>query len=125
MSGWIPCPLLVLLVALQPGAAQPPLASVQAVLPNGAEIIETADLTAVAGKPRMIVLWMLSPQRHVYKNQSGGDCSDIVHVDFGEYREGPTRLSLIDTQQARIVNTIHVHAGCDTCGARFRFRSAS
>lgn len=90
----------------------------------GAEIIETADLTTLAGQPRLIVLWMLYPQRNLddkaNKNQKGGYCSDIIHGDFGKFWEGPTRLSLVDTQRTKVVNTIEIQDGCDTCGDSFQ-----
>jgi hypothetical protein len=117
MSHWI----LPVFIALSTGwgSAQPTIPSLQKLLPDGAEIVETANLTTVVGKPRMVVLWMLRPQRYSSKNRNGGDCSDIVTGDFGEYRKGPTRLSLIDAKQASIVNTIEIRAGCDQCEDSF------
>jgi len=104
-------------------AQQPLSGSLQALLPSGAEIIETADL-ALPGRPRIIVLWMLYPQRNLddkaNKNRNGGYCSDIIYGDFGKFWEGPTRLSLIDLQEMKLINTIEVHAGCDTCADSFQ-----
>jgi hypothetical protein len=117
--------LLAMSAAMPFAAAQQPRAgSLQALLPTGAEIIETADLTAIARKPRTIVLWMLYPQRNLddkaNKNQEGGYCSDIIHGDFGKFWRGPTRLSLIDLREMKLINTIEVHEGCDTCDDSFR-----
>lgn len=74
----------------------------QTLLPPGAKIIETADLRAVALKPRMMVLWMLNPSRN-----SGGPeyCGTSVH---GAYYEGPTRLSLVDASTSRLLNTVKI-----------------
>jgi hypothetical protein len=93
---------------------------VQWLLPAGAEIIETADLTAVVAKPRLMVLWMLKPIHHLNdrtnRNSSDGYCSDVIHGDFGKFWEGPARLSLIDAAEMKVINTIQIREGCPTCG---------
>ena len=49
--------LLGILAAINVAASQQlPIGAFQALLPAGAEIIETADLTAVAPRPRVIAL---------------------------------------------------------------------
>jgi hypothetical protein len=95
-------------------------ASFVALLPAGAEIIETADLSTIASKPRVMALWMLNPERHFDdrwdKNREGGYCSDILHGDFGKLWKGPTRLSLIDSEKMDLINTIEIREGCIACG---------
>jgi len=47
-----------------PPLQPPPVADTtafQRLLPGGARIIEAVDLTAIAGKARVMMLWMLSP----------------------------------------------------------------
>jgi len=115
---------LTVLSAVAFASGQMSFPAIQVLLPDGAEIVEAVDLTSVSAKPRTIVLWMLYPQRFLddreNRNQEGGYCSDISRGDFGKYREGPTRLSLIDTKQARVLNTIDLRAGCDSCGDSFQ-----
>ncbi len=93
-------------------AQQLPAATLQLLFPAGAEIIETTDLTALAAKPRVMVLWMLNPQRNLdVRNREGGSCSDIRTGDFGQYRKAPTRLSLLDSERTKIINTVEIREG--------------
>jgi hypothetical protein len=82
-------------------------AQVQRLLPPDARIIEAIDLTAIAGKSRSIVLWMLSPKQVVRRLPVGG-CSDGV---YGDYWYGPTRLSLADMTANIVMNTITIRKG--------------
>jgi hypothetical protein len=85
--------------------AQPPgFAVFQKLLPAGARLIEIADLLAVAGKPRALLLWMLNPIKHVRK-PGPSYCGDEV---YGSYWEGPTRLSLVDPSESKVINTIEI-----------------
>lgn len=126
MLRWIALPLLATLAAIDTATAQRlPNQSLQALLPTGAEIIETADLTDSVGKPRLMVLWMLKPRRNlddkIYRNSEDGVCSDIIHGDFGKFREGPTRLSLVNSEEMRLINTIEIREGCPGCQERDTF----
>ena len=112
--------MLCALSGLVPASAQqPPTESLKNLLPAGAEIIETADLSAIARKPRLMVLWMLRPKRNldgrIYANNQGGSCSDVIHGDFGKFWEGPTRLSLFDSEEMRLINTLKIPEGCPGC----------
>jgi len=105
-----------------------PTKSLLALLPRGAKIIETADLSSIAAKPRIIVLWMLNPKPSLTvggkwtRNNEDGYCSDIVHGDFGMVWRGPTRLSLVDAGPIELLNTVEIHTGCAGCGSgRDRF----
>ncbi len=83
---------------------------VAGLLPPGAKIVETADISTTAGKPRMLVLWMMYPVR-----QSTGPeyCGTAVYGTL-EWK-GPARLSLVDSGNWRLINTIRVHSGCPGC----------
>jgi hypothetical protein len=75
-----------------------------ATLPGGANVIEWADLSDFARKPRVLALWTINPQR--WNRTPGAEgCSDSVN---GDYWYGPTRLSLIDKKGNRIINTLEI-----------------
>ena len=97
---------------------QTPPAQLKILLPAGAEIIETANVSAIAGRPRLMMLWMLNPERDLNdltRNQQGGECSDLHRGDFGKFWKGPTRLSLVDPEVPKIINTIEVRDDCGGC----------
>lgn len=56
------------------GQEQPKV--LQALLPKGGRVIETADLTKIAGKSRMLVLWMQSPTRRDTGEEYCGTAKD-------------------------------------------------
>jgi hypothetical protein len=100
-------------------AQEAPDESFKALLPAGAEVIETADLSATVSKPRVMVLWMLNPKRENWPRPTAvndGCCGDIIHGDFGVSWQGQTRLSLINPEEMKLINTIEVREGCITCG---------
>jgi hypothetical protein len=108
--------ILVALVGLWPVFAQEiPMHVLTSLLPAGAEVIETADLSATVAKPRVVVLWMLNPEHHMDKRSDntneGGECSDILRGEFGAYWKGPTRLSLVDSAQLKVINSIEIRNG--------------
>jgi hypothetical protein len=76
--------------------------TLEKLLPPGAKIVETADVSAVASKPRTLVLWMVHPSRHV-REPGPVYCGDLIN---GDYWEGPTRLSLVSSATATLINTI-------------------
>jgi hypothetical protein len=89
-------------------------ASIQNLLPPDAQIIESADLSAAAGKPRQLVLWMQSPQKvQRDTNPENGHCGDSV---YGDYWYGPTRLSLLDAAQHRLINTVEIRDFFEVAG---------
>ncbi len=96
--------LLCLPFAARSFAQNDKSAQAQKLLPAGAKIIETADITALAGKPRLLVLWMLRPTRQVIPKESEY-CGSWVH---GDHWQGPSRLSLIDTTRDQLINTIRI-----------------
>lgn len=83
--------------------AQGTAGKVQGLLPAGAKIIEAADVTAIAGRPRTMVLWMANPTK-----RDGGSEYCGTAVDGKVLFEGPTRLSLIDTAGRKLINTVRI-----------------
>jgi hypothetical protein len=77
---------------------------VQGLLPSDAMTVEIADLRAVVGKQRLLVLWMQSPKQEV-REPDAGFCGDAV---YGDNWVGPTRLSLVDPVNRKLLNTIDV-----------------
>jgi hypothetical protein len=100
------CAATCLFMAGLPAQSQPSPA-VQNLLPPGAMIIETADLSAAVGKRRELVLWMQSPEKILREIDHPGEsyCGDSV---YGDHWYGPTRLSLIDAGKDEMLNTIEV-----------------
>ncbi len=85
---------------------------VSTLLPPGAQIIETADVSTRGGTDRRLVLWMVHPHRILRQDRgefatghTTGGCSDWI---YGDHWFGPTRLSLLDLTGKRIINTIEV-----------------
>jgi hypothetical protein len=74
------------------------------LLATGAKIIETANPTTNVGKIRVFVLWMQQPKK-VVRDPDVGYCGDDV---YGDHWFGPTRLSLVDVTDGRILNTIKI-----------------
>ena len=95
-----------MLVASLP-AQNRPSPTIQNLLPPDAMIIEAANLSAAAGKPRQLVLWMQHPEKTLRNIDHPGElyCGDSV---YGDHWYGPTRLSLVDTAKDEILNTIEV-----------------
>jgi hypothetical protein len=109
--------LLFIARALVAQSASDPIA---ALLPSGAKVIETADLTAAAHKSRTLVLWMLDDTRHENEDEY---CGTPV---YGDYWEGRARLSLIDPSAHRLLATVNITAGgaADTFSIPFRVGNA-
>jgi len=76
------------------------------LLPKGALILEQKALP-LADKSRTLVLWMLRPTRHP-SNYSASDLYTCPDETRGSYYSGPTRVSLIDQANKRLINTIKV-----------------
>jgi hypothetical protein len=82
---------------------------VAAALPAGATVIEEAALPASLHSDRALVLWMRGPQTPAcpddWKDLWTTMCPDST---TGCAHYGPTRVSLIDTVQGRLLNTIEI-----------------
>lgn len=93
-------PIICLLLPLQVGTAQTAIRD----LPGGALVVETRKLISPKHRKRMLVLWMLNPR----KNPTGYAPDDIYTCpdqSRGSHYSGKTRVSLVDTATARIINT--------------------
>lgn len=76
-------------------------------LHKDALILETQRIPTVAKRNRLLVLWMVNPQKH--QNEASPDdiytCPDYTR---GSYYSGPTRVSLINTATNKVINTVGV-----------------
>jgi hypothetical protein len=75
-------------------------------LPAGALVLEVRAVPAEARAGRLLILWMLNPTKNPLPyGAEEYTCPDETR---GSYYDGPTRVSLYDTQARTIVNTIKV-----------------
>jgi hypothetical protein len=83
------------------------LPAAQDLLPPNALIIETADLSTAVERPRELVLWMQNPEKILREIDHPGEsyCGDSV---YGDHWYGPARLSLIDGERHKIINTLEI-----------------
>jgi len=84
-------------------AAQTPIRN----LPKGAVIVETANLASAKHSHRMLVLWMLKPNKHP-SGYSADDLYTCPDSTRGSYYSGPTRASLVNTATHSLINTIKI-----------------
>lgn len=92
--------LLTLAPAAQSQARRPPYG-----LPAGAQVIEERALELKDGKKRALVLWMLRPKKYPRSSEEAYTCPEETR---GSFYNGPTRLSLVDTDAGRVVNTLKI-----------------
>ena len=78
------------------------------VLPAGAVVIERATIPQTIHKDRELVLWMLSPQQHDRGEFSKSNPYMCPEMTLGSYYSGPTRVSLVDTNSKRSINTVTI-----------------
>jgi hypothetical protein len=71
-------------------------------LPRGAQIIETQAINA----QRNLILWMPNPKKN--PRDGMGEIYTCPEYTRGNYYSGKTRVSLIDAQTKKIINTIEV-----------------
>jgi hypothetical protein len=78
-----------------------------ATLPAGAVVIETQVLARSIHTGRSLVLWMLSPQASdcVAEDDYAFSCPGTTR---GCYFHGPTRVSLVDQDAERVIDTIAI-----------------
>lgn len=78
-------------------------------LPKEAYILERRPLAIVGYPNRELVLWMLHPERHPSLYSFGqGDRYTCPEMTRGSYLSGALRVTLVDTQQLSVVNTVEV-----------------
>ncbi|HVG34255.1 MAG TPA: hypothetical protein VM911_14290 [Pyrinomonadaceae bacterium] len=75
-------------------------------LPQGARVIETRVINTKAHPNRMLVLWMLRPKTNPRGAEE--DVYTCPEETRGSHYSGPTRVSLVDTAQRRVINTVEV-----------------
>ena len=82
-------------------ASEPPYG-----LPSGAVVIETKVVPRKWRANRAIIVWMLRPKKNpLAYGPEEYTCPDETR---GSYNSGPTRVSLVDTQTGKIINTVIV-----------------
>jgi len=75
-------------------------------LPEGAKIIETRALTSKLHPHRALILWILNPQKN--PREPADEPYTCPEYTRGHHYTGPTRISLVDLQTNKIINTIKV-----------------
>ena len=75
-------------------------------LPPDAVVIERAEIPTGIHSDRELVLWMLSPQKHDRGNFAGPNSYSCPETTLGSYYSGPTRISLLDSSNKRVINTV-------------------
>lgn len=75
-------------------------------LPDGAKVVEIQPLRSEKYPRRALILWILNPQREPRSNPDEPySCPELTR---GHYYSGPTRVSLVNTQDQTIINTIEI-----------------
>jgi hypothetical protein len=92
-------------------------------LPAGALIIETQPVK----ENRALILWMLNPRR--IPRDVADEPYTCPEETRGSYYNGATRVSLVDTQTRRIINTIEIrqeyNEGADEFDVPYKIHSGS
>ena len=92
-------------------------------LPAGALIIETQPVKT----NRALILWMLGPERN--PRELPDEQYTCPEETRGSYYNGPTRVSLVDTQTRRIINTLRIRQeyndGADEFDVPYQIHSGS
>ena len=68
------------------------------------QIIETQFVKSQSGEDRAIVLWMIDPEK-IEKKDDFYTCPETTK---GSYYQGQTRISLVDLEKMKIINTIKI-----------------
>ncbi|SRR5712691_5006913 len=93
-------------------------------LPADALIVETQPIKS----DRILILWILSPTKHP-RELSPDEPYTCPEETRGSYYTGRTRVSLVDTQSRRIINTVRVRqeyiTGADTFDIPYQIHSGS
>lgn len=83
-------------------------------MPPNAKILEVRVLPPPSRPNRAFVLWMADPQafprhnEHQVRPDDEPDVYTCPEVTRGWFYRGPTRVSLVDTSQSRILNTVEI-----------------
>jgi hypothetical protein len=92
-------------------------------LPAGAQVIEVQPIQSVRHPHRALVLWMQSPLKVPRDNPD--DPYTCPEYTRGSHYSGRTRVSLVDQQTQKIINTINIlnFEGNDTFDIPYRLES--
>ena len=92
-------------------------------LPAGAQVIEVQPLQSMKHPHRALVLWMQSPLKVPRDNPD--DPYTCPEYTRGSHYRGATRVSLVDPQTKKIINTIKIlnSEGDDTFDIPYRIES--
>jgi hypothetical protein len=92
-------------------------------LPAGGQIIEVRPIRSLQHPHRALVLWMQSPLKIPRDNPD--DPYTCPEYTRGSYYSGATRVSLVDSQTKKIINTINIlnFQGDDTFDIPYRIES--
>ena len=93
-------------------------AAIPYVLPPSAIVIEARKIPTAAHADRVVVLWMEGASLSPCWDEAEPYAPSCPDATRGCHYSGPTRISLIDTRAARLINTISV-SNPDTGEDRF------
>lgn len=97
-------------------------------LPAGAVVIERASVPTTTHPDRALLLWMVSPRKYDRGPLSESNPYTCPEWTLGSYYTGPTRISLVDTREKKIINTInlrHAFGGEDEFDIPYRIVAGS
>ncbi len=98
-------------------------------LPAGARIIEIQSLKGKGYPNRLLLLWMVKPEKH--PRDAADDLYTCPEETRGSFFSGPTRVSLFDLDRGRVINTVKIRqeysdsGGADTFDLPFRIHAGS
>jgi hypothetical protein len=91
--------------------------AVQPLLSSTAKIVDVQELSEMDHAHRALVLWMINPTQH-FKLDYVNTCPEQGQ---GSTYVGPTRISLVDTENMQIVNTVELgYGGQDSMSISYR-----
>lgn len=78
-------------------------------LPKNAVVIERARVASTIHPNRELLLWMIAPVKHD-RGALSEEAYTCPEMTLGSYYSGKTRLSLLDTQSGKVINTIKLRS---------------
>jgi len=84
------------------------LVNVAGILPKGATVVETKLLPKAIKTDRMLVLWVLAPRKHCQSDWRDLWTTMCLDSTRGCYYEAVTRVSLLDTREGVLINTLSI-----------------
>ena len=76
-------------------------------LPPNATILETKQIASSAHTNRLLVLWMLNPKRNPVTEARDEEYTCPTQTR-GSYYSGPANVSLVDSSENKVINTVKV-----------------